>query len=140
MGKDHSKVVGTPDYMAPEMIDSKNDRGPSIDWWAIGCIIYELIVGIPPFNAETIELVWDNVRNLRLEWPNIGYDENSMTPEAQDLIERLLEIDPSKRISSLEEVRYHPFFNGSLQLTRHRLGKSSNNSTSDGSTSEQNRV
>lgn len=103
--------------MAPEMIDSKNDIGPAIDWWAIGCIIYELIVGIPPFNAESIEIVWDNVRNCKLDWPNIGYDENSMSPEAQDLIKRLLEVDPSNRISSLDEVQDHPFFKGSFKLS-----------------------
>lgn len=112
VSRDHFKVVGTPDYMAPEMIDSKDDSGPAIDWWAIGCITYELIVGIPPFNAETIEQVWDNVRNCRLEWPNIGYDDNSMTPEAQDLIKRLLQVDPSKRVSNKFEIYDHPFFKG----------------------------
>lgn len=111
-GKGHVKVVGTPDYMAPEMLNSTTDINPSIDWWAIGCIVYELIVGIPPFNAETIEEVWGNIRNCRIEWPNIGYDDDSMTPEAQDLIMKLLEVDPSKRISCIDEVKDHPFFSG----------------------------
>lgn len=115
VGKEVCKVVGTPDYMAPEMIDSKNSIGPAIDWWAIGCIVYELIVGIPPFNAESIELVWDNIRNCRLEWPHIGYDENSMTPEAQHLIKGLLEVDPAQRLSRLEDVRDHPFFKGTTR-------------------------
>ena len=98
--------------MAPEMIQTIDVNSPSIDWWAIGCIIYELIVGMPPFNAKTVEKVWDNVINKRITWPPIGYEDDCMTPEAQNLIERLLELDPAKRLTSIEEFQKHPFFEG----------------------------
>lgn len=103
-------AVGTPDYMAPEMINGTGTLSHSVDWWAIGCIIYELIVGIPPFNADTREKIWDNAINQRITWPEIGYEENMMTPEAQDLIQKLLQPDPEKRLSGLDEFRAHPFF------------------------------
>jgi serine/threonine protein kinase len=105
-------AVGTPDYMAPEMINGTGCLNPSVDWWAIGCIIYELIVGIPPFNSDTREKVWDNALNQRITWPDIGYEENMMTPEAQDLILKLLNPDPEKRLSNLEEFKNHSFFKG----------------------------
>lgn len=106
------KIVGTPDYMAPEMIDSTAGNSPSVDWWAIGCIIYEFIVGIPPFNDESVEKVWENVKNKRITWPEIGYEENCMSPEAKDLIEKLLEPRPEKRLTSIKELKLHPFFKG----------------------------
>jgi serine/threonine-protein kinase RIM15 len=109
--------VGTPDYMAPEMLNATDHDGPSIDWWAIGCIIYELIVGIPPFNASTVEEVWSNIVNKNIEWPSIGYSDDCMTPEAQDLIDQLLQTDPSARLMNLEDIKHHPFFKGSGYLS-----------------------
>lgn len=131
-------LVGTPDYMAPEMINSIDDNGQSIDWWAIGCIIYELIVGIPPFNASTKEEVWDNIRNRRLEWPPIGYGADCMTPEAQDLIDQLLQLDPANRLTDLDLIKKHAFFKGSCFLTiRHRLAEYSRHTAADGAKAEQ---
>lgn len=100
--------------MAPEIIDSRDFHSPPIDWWAIGCIIYELIVGIPPFNAPKIEIIWENIRNRVIEWPEVGYGDDCITPEAKDLIERLLTVDVSQRMQSLEEIKAHPFFAGRL--------------------------
>lgn len=111
-GKELYRIVGTPDYMAPEMIKSTDVNNPSNDWWAIGCIIYELIVGMPPFNANTVEGVWDNVVNRRITWPNVGYEDDCITPEAKDLIEQLLELDLNKRLKDIEEFKAHPFFEG----------------------------
>lgn len=105
-------VVGTPDYMAPEMINSTSTNTPSIDWWAIGCIIYEFIVGIPPFNDTTLEKVWENAINRRINWPGVGYEEGEITPEAKDLIERLLEPNPILRLTSIEDFKKHKFFEG----------------------------
>jgi serine/threonine protein kinase len=64
--------VGTPDYIPPEVITGKSISNPSIDWWSLGCVLYEFIVGIPPFNDETVEKVFDNIVNLNMEWPEIG--------------------------------------------------------------------
>jgi serine/threonine protein kinase len=53
-------LVGTPDYLAPEVILGRG-HGREVDWWALGVIIYEFITGIPPFNAETQEEIFENI-------------------------------------------------------------------------------
>lgn len=108
-------IVGTPDYMAPEMIDGQQFITESMDWWALGIIIYEFIVGIPPFNDDTIELIHHNAKTLKMDWPDVGYGEGFVTPMAKDLIEKLLVVDPKKRLgyhSGAKEIQQHPFFEG----------------------------
>jgi len=71
-------IVGTPDYMAPEILNPEKyppqgqNFEKALDWWSMGVILYEFLVGIPPFNAETREEIFDNIRGLRMEWPPIG--------------------------------------------------------------------
>jgi len=114
--KYHNKV-GTPDYMAPEVInpekfgyDDKNEKG--IDWWSMGVILYQFLIGVPPFCGETVEEVFSNIENQRLEWPEIGYEEDCLTPEAANLIQLLLNPNPGKRIgaSGTENIKKHEFF------------------------------
>ena len=71
------QMVGTPDYMAPEVIcpekySFEDSDEKSMDWWSMGAILYQFLVGIPPFNDETEEKVFDNIVNLTMEWPEIG--------------------------------------------------------------------
>ena len=82
-----------------------------MDWWAIGVILYEFIVGIPPFNDDSIEKIWKNITEGKIEWPRIGYEEDCMSPEAKDLISKLLDLDPQNRIKTLKEFERHSFFN-----------------------------
>jgi len=115
--KRSNNKVGTPDYMAPELINpEKFVREPSnekcIDWWSVGVIFYQFLVGIPPFCGETIEEVFNNIENLRIEWPEIGDGEDCISPEAVDLIKGLLHPDSNKRLGTrgTEEIKAHPFF------------------------------
>ena len=48
----------------------------SLDWWSVGVILYELLVGLPPFNDDSVEKIFQNIVNLKIEWPSIGYDED----------------------------------------------------------------
>lgn len=57
--KDH-RVVGTPDYLAPEALLGSG-HGKAVDWWALGVILYEFLTGIPPFNDETPELIFQRI-------------------------------------------------------------------------------
>jgi serine/threonine protein kinase len=82
---------------------------PELDWWSLGCITYEMLVGVPPFNDDTVEKIFHNIRHIKIEWPEIGYGEDMVTPEAVDLIKRLLEPDYTKRLR-YEEILVHPFF------------------------------
>jgi predicted Ser/Thr protein kinase len=65
------RIVGTPDYMAPEIILGVSNSNYTIDWWALGVIIFELICGIPPFNDDTIEKVYDNITHRKIPWDDI---------------------------------------------------------------------
>jgi len=66
------RIVGTLDYMAPEVLKGEDSKGKSLDWWSMGVILYELLVGIPPFNDNTIEKIYDNIIHMNIEWPQIG--------------------------------------------------------------------
>lgn len=64
-------IIGTPDYIAPEILSGKGGNSPSVDWWALGVMFFEFIVGIPPFNSETIEETFENIRGLKIPWESI---------------------------------------------------------------------
>ncbi|KAM1026602.1 hypothetical protein ACFX2I_039445 [Malus domestica] len=100
-------AVGTPDYLAPEILLGTG-HGATADWWSVGVILFELIVGIPPFNAEHPQTIFDNILNRNIPWPGVG----EMSPEARDLIDQLLTEDPNQRLGArgASEVKQHPFF------------------------------
>ncbi|EQC41486.1 AGC protein kinase [Saprolegnia diclina VS20] len=96
---------GTPDYLSPEII--LGDRhGAPVDYWALGVIIYEMLVGFPPFNDDTVEAIFSNILAGRIVWPN---QDQRLSASAEHLINRLLEMDPEKRMG-WDELRAHPFF------------------------------
>lgn len=61
--------MGTPDYISPEIIKGVSSDNFSTDYWSLGVIMYEMLVGVPPFNDTTVERLFDNILNLRMEWP-----------------------------------------------------------------------
>ncbi|EGC31155.1 hypothetical protein DICPUDRAFT_50356 [Dictyostelium purpureum] len=101
------KIVGTPDYLSSEILLGTG-HGTPVDWWALGIILYEFLTGSPPFNDETPELIFHHIlhRDREIEWPE------EISPEAKDLILKLLNPDPSKRLGAngATEVKQHPFF------------------------------
>lgn len=116
-----NRVVGTADYIPPEgygtvPVDPKYQK--CTDWWAFGCIFYEFLFQFPPFNADTKEKVRDNIlghpHSFSIDFPEIGDEEGCLSFAAKDLIDRLLEPDPSKRlgVNGAQEVKNHPFFKG----------------------------
>jgi serine/threonine protein kinase len=86
----------------------------AIDWWGVGCLLYEFLVGISPFSDNELEKVFQNIKERRIEWPDIGYDEDQISPEAKDLIERLLDPNPNTRLGTINsrQIRNHRFFRG----------------------------
>lgn len=110
------RFVGTPDYLAPETIKGEPQDETS-DWWSVGCIMYEFLYGIPPFHASEADKVFENILARRINWPDESEDE--VSPEAKDLINKLLCSDPQQRLganreekfqSGGEEIRSHPWF------------------------------
>ncbi|ONM08487.1 putative serine/threonine protein kinase IREH1 [Zea mays] len=106
--RQNRSAVGTPDYLAPEILLGTG-HGCSADWWSVGVILFELIVGIPPFNAEHPEAIFENIMNRKIPWPHVPEE---MSFDAQDLIDRLLTEDPHQRLGAngASEVKQHPFF------------------------------
>ncbi|KAK3903481.1 hypothetical protein C8A05DRAFT_32789 [Staphylotrichum tortipilum] len=110
------RFVGTPDYLAPETIKGEPQDETS-DWWSVGCIMYEFLYGFPPFHASEADKVFENILARRLHWPDESEDE--VSPEAKDLINKLLCSDPRQRLganreekfqSGGEEIRSHCWF------------------------------
>lgn len=96
--------VGTAEYVSPELLRDKNACKAS-DLWAFGCIIYQLLAGRPPFKAANEYLTFQKILALDYSFPD-GFPE-----VARDLVERLLVLDPSKRLP-VEHIRNHQFFDG----------------------------
>ncbi|KAI1409747.1 hypothetical protein F5Y13DRAFT_203159 [Hypoxylon sp. FL1857] len=112
------RFVGTPDYLAPETIKGARQDETS-DWWSVGCIMFEFLYGYPPFHASEAEQVFENILARKIMWPDDPDD--GVSPEAKDLINKLLCIDPQQRLganredkyaSGGEEIRNHPWFDG----------------------------
>ncbi|GMH19702.1 hypothetical protein Nepgr_021543 [Nepenthes gracilis] len=101
-------VVGTPDYLAPEILLGMG-HGATADWWSVGVILFELLVGIPPFNAESPQQIFNNIMNQDIPWPKIPEE---MSYEAYDLINKLLIGSPAQRLGATgaREVKGHIFF------------------------------
>jgi len=111
--KEH-RLIGTPDYMAPEIILGQSINNFTIDWWSLGVILFEFLCGVPPFNDDSPEKIYDNIINQRIPWDQIkiGYDEDCMSPEAADLIRKLLDYDYTKRLGAngAAEIKQDIFF------------------------------
>ena len=103
-------TVGTPDYIAPEVIRQKG-YGQEIDWWSLGVIMFEMMIGYPPFFSESSTetckkiLDWRKTLNIR--------PEANISKEAEDILRKLIS-DPETRLGTngADEIKNHPFFKG----------------------------
>lgn len=112
-------VVGTPDYIAPEVfMQNQEGYGKECDWWSLGVIMYECLVGYPPFATNDPSKTARKVVNWRqtLQFPV----DAKLSPAAKDLITRLI-CDAAQRLD-FEQIQKHPFFKG-VDWARLRLSQ-----------------
>ncbi|KAL7631977.1 UNVERIFIED_CONTAM: hypothetical protein RMT77_017704 [Armadillidium vulgare] len=105
-----SSFVGTAQYVSPEVLESRAVT-PSADLWALGCIVYQMVSGLPPFNDPSEYLITRQILKLEYVFP-ADFDE-----DAKELVQNLLKLNDLERLGAQDEVRYtsirnHPFFSG----------------------------
>jgi protein kinase X len=100
---------GTPEYLPPEIILSKG-HNKSVDWWGVGIMTYEMLVGYPPFFDDTTFKIYEKILAAKIKFPNF------IDLQAKDFIKKLLRADRSKRLGNLkngtQDIKKHPWFKG----------------------------
>lgn len=102
--------MGTPDYIAPEVFGQKG-YNETVDWWSTGAILFEMMVGYPPFFSDEPSVTCQKIMQWR-KTLNIP-EESNLSPEARDVLKRLL-CDADERLGAngVDEIKKHPFFKG----------------------------
>ncbi|GFU05835.1 3-phosphoinositide-dependent protein kinase 1 [Nephila pilipes] len=94
-----SSFVGTAQYVSPEMLSDKS-ASPSVDLWALGCIIYQMVSGLPPFRAANEYLIFQKITKLEYDFPD------GFSSLAKDLVIKLLVLEPSQRLGFKDTIGY----------------------------------
>merc|ERR1712094_35257 len=103
----HLHLVRTPEYIAPEVLLNKG-HGKPVDWWTLGILVYEMIVGYPPFVDEDPMGIYQKILSGKIVFPKL-FDKY-----AKDLVKKLLTADLGKRYGNLkdgvDDIKQHKWF------------------------------
>ncbi|CAH6718931.1 cell cycle serine/threonine-protein kinase Cdc5p/MSD2 [[Candida] jaroonii] len=104
-------ICGTPNYIAPEVLGGKNNGGHSfeVDIWAIGIMMYALLVGKPPFQSKDVQIIYERIKKSDYDFPI----DKPISEDAKHLIRDLLETNPIKR-PSINEILNYNWFKGTF--------------------------
>ena len=103
-------ICGTPQYLAPEVIISEDGYDSTVDWWSLGCVLYELLIGRAPFRICLGDSLNEDLYKKKILIPDY------VCEDAKDLITKLLVVEPKKRLgygeNGAKKIKHHPFFKG----------------------------
>jgi 3-phosphoinositide dependent protein kinase-1 len=107
--------VGTVNYQSPEVINGE-EQGFGVDIWALGCVLFKMFTGYVPFKGTNSHTVYKDIKNRNIGWPDRDVVNDIIPLEAQDLINRMIQIEPSRRLGvtleSIQTLKSHPYFEG----------------------------
>lgn len=98
-------VCGTPEYLAPEVL-AKQGHGKPVDWWCLGSVIFEMVVGLPPFYSQNRAELFDKIKFSNPNYPAF------ISVKLRSLFDGLFQKDPDQRLGrqGAEEIMKHPWF------------------------------
>lgn len=112
-GEKKRTICGTPNYIAPEVLEGKQGHSYEVDIWSLGVIIYTLIIGKPPFETSDVKTTYRRIRMNAYNFP----ENVPISDQARDLITKILNNDPSKR-PSVDDVLIHEWIKHSGTIPR----------------------
>lgn len=107
-----STICGTPEYMAPEVLD-QSGHDLTVDWWAVGILMYEMLIGVTPFWNKNRNILQMKIKNSPVVFPDRKKYKIDFSDEVVDFILSLLNKDKNVRLGSKNdfvEVLEHPYF------------------------------
>lgn len=114
-GKFLKTSCGSPNYAAPEVVSAKKYSGTEVDTWSCGVIVFALLAGYLPFDEEVIPKLFKKIREADYTMPFY------FSESAKDLIKRIFQVDPMKRIR-FHELRFHPWLREDFPISLNMLG------------------